>query len=214
MGGVCPMSSKQVILVGGFCEMFELCSRCGFEVVGVIDVSPKAVSGYNIPYLGTDEVVLADAERFFHIPLVITPDSPMTRRRIVDRYRAAGFSFASIVSPDADISPTSELHDGIVVQSQVVITAQTRIGAFARLNIGVKVFHECQVGDFVTIAPGATILGRVKVGEGAYIGASCTILPERVIGKGSTVGAGAVVTHDVPDRHVVAGVPARRLRQV
>jgi len=65
----------------------------------------------------------------------------------------------------------------------------------------------------VTIAPGATILGRVKVGDGAYIGASSTILPERVIGKESTVGAGAVVTHDVFDRDVVAGVPARRLRR-
>lgn len=208
------MKSKQVILAGGFCEMFELCARCGLEVAGVIDASPAAVRGYDIPYLGTDEVVLADPGRFSHVSLVIVPDAPALRRRIVERYRAAGFSFASVISPDADISATSELGEGVVIQSHVVISAQALIGAFARLNIGVKVFHECQVGNFATVAPGATLLGRVTVGEAAYIGASSTILPERVIGRESTVGAGAVVTHDVPDKQVVAGVPARRLGQI
>jgi sugar O-acyltransferase (sialic acid O-acetyltransferase NeuD family) len=205
------MKTESVILVGGFCEMVELCQRSGLDVAGVIDASPNGVGGYDVPYLGTDEEVLGRADRFRNLPLVVVPDAPAIRRRIVDRYRAAGFRFASVISPDADISSTSELLEGVIIQSHVVVTARVRIGAFAKLNIGVKVFHECQVGDYVTIAPGATLLGRVKVADGAYIGASSTILPERKIGSESTVGAGAVVTHDVPDRNVVAGVPARRL---
>lgn len=208
------MKDQQAILVGGFCEMFELCARCGIEIVGVVDATPAAVSGYDLPYLGTDEFVLGRARQYTHIPLVVTPDAPTARRRIVDRYRAAGFRFASVVSPEADISPTSKLQEGVVIQSHVVITAQTRIGSFARLNVGVKVLHECWVGDFVTCAPGVTLLGRVKVGDGAYVGASSTVLPGRVIGRGSSVEVGTVVMHDVADRHMDAGVPAKRTRRV
>jgi acetyltransferase-like isoleucine patch superfamily enzyme len=52
-----------------------------------------------------------------------------------------------------------------------------------------------------------TIPTRVK--SGASIGSNATILPGLTIGEGAQVGAGAVVTKDVPDHAIVAGVPAR-----
>ena len=47
------------------------------------------------------------------------------------------------------------------------------------------------LGDNVYVGPGAKVIGSVKVGNNVAIGAN------------------AVVTHDVPDNAVVAGVPAR-----
>ena len=47
------------------------------------------------------------------------------------------------------------------------------------------------------------------VKTGASIGSSATILCGVTIGKNAVVGAGSVVTRDVPDNAVVAGVPAR-----
>jgi acetyltransferase-like isoleucine patch superfamily enzyme len=52
----------------------------------------------------------------------------------------------------------------------------------------------------------------VTVGFGADIGMNASILPGVHIGAHSIVGAGAVVTHDVPEYAVVAGVPARFIR--
>lgn len=49
----------------------------------------------------------------------------------------------------------------------------------------------------------------VTIREGAWLGANCTVLKGVTVGRNSVVAAGAVVTRDVPDCCVVAGVPAR-----
>ena len=50
------------------------------------------------------------------------------------------------------------------------------------------------------------------VKKGASIGSSSTIMCGITIGENSIVGAGAVVTKDVPDNTVVAGVPAKVIK--
>ena len=62
-------------------------------------------------------------------------------------------------------------------------------------------------GSLQTGADWKVLPTRVK--KHASIGSNATILGGVTIGEGALVGAGAVVTHDVPDRAVVAGVPAR-----
>lgn len=49
---------------------------------------------------------------------------------------------------------------------------------------------------------------EVRIRNGAYIGTGAIILPGVTVGKEAVVAAGAVVTKDVPDRTMVAGVPA------
>ena len=51
----------------------------------------------------------------------------------------------------------------------------------------------------------------MTVREGASLGARVVVVPGRVIGRWSMVAAGAVVTRDVPDYALVAGVPARQI---
>lgn len=51
-------------------------------------------------------------------------------------------------------------------------------------------------------------LGCITVGDNCYFGAGCTILGPVKIGNNVTIGAGAVVTKDIPDGCIVAGVPA------
>jgi acetyltransferase-like isoleucine patch superfamily enzyme len=62
-------------------------------------------------------------------------------------------------------------------------------------------------GELQTEADWQLIRTRIK--SGASIGSNATILCGITIGKNALIGAGAVVTKDVPDYAIVAGVPAR-----
>ena len=55
---------------------------------------------------------------------------------------------------------------------------------------------------------------RTTVREGATVGAAAVIGPGVTIGRFAMVGMGSVVTHDVPDFHLVAGSPARSVAVV
>ncbi|MGA9506881.1 MAG: acyltransferase, partial [Terriglobales bacterium] len=57
-------------------------------------------------------------------------------------------------------------------------------------------------------------VAKTIVKKGASIGSGATILANTCIGENAIVGAGAVVTKDVPANTIVAGVPAKILRQI
>ena len=56
--------------------------------------------------------------------------------------------------------------------------------------------------------------GRICVGDNVFIGARAVILPGVNIGSNSVVAAGAIVTKDVPDNSVAAGVPAKVISDI
>ncbi|MEB2285364.1 MAG: DapH/DapD/GlmU-related protein [Myxococcales bacterium] len=85
----------------------------------------------------------------------------------------------------------------------------------AVLGPGVRVLGAAHTGLPLATPPAASEAAPepVRIERAAEIGANAIVLPGVTIGRGSLIGAGAVVTRDVPPLAVVAGVPARVLRQ-
>jgi acetyltransferase-like isoleucine patch superfamily enzyme len=89
------------------------------------------------------------------------------------------------------------------------------IGARVGIGPGTRILtsYHGEAGRNVPILASPIELAEVIVEDDADLGVSCVILPGVRVGRGAQVGAGAVVAEDVPPYAVVAGVPARVLRE-
>ncbi|MFC2125940.1 acetyltransferase [Bacteroidota bacterium] len=113
---------------------------------------------------------------------------------------------SSLVHPDIEISCGSAIFHGCIIQSG------SSVGKHVIINTKASVDHDCILEDFIHIGPGATLCGGITIGEGTLIGAGSVIIPNISIGKWCTIAAGSVVTKDVPDHALVAGNPARAIK--
>ena len=89
---------------------------------------------------------------------------------------------------------------------------------------GIEIGNDVLIGPQTIIATlnhdpdpdnrGGMFAKTVKIGNKVWLGARVTICPGVTIGEGAIVAAGAVVTKDVPPRTVVAGVPAKVIKEI
>jgi len=78
----------------------------------------------------------------------------------------------------------------------------------------VHIAHNCFVDDGVLITACAELSGGVKIGKRVWVGPNVAMMQKVVIGDDAFIGLGAVVTKNVPDKTVVAGNPAKRIRDL
>lgn len=86
------------------------------------------------------------------------------------------------------------------------VTISNRVALLTHINVGYP-DHPLQKAYPVREDP-------VTIDEGSYLATGAIVLPGITIGKMSVVAAGAVVTHNVPPKTVVAGVPARVIKKM
>jgi acetyltransferase-like isoleucine patch superfamily enzyme len=128
------------------------------------------------------------------------------------------------VGDNSKVGAFVEIQKGVKVGKNVKVSSHTFICEGVTIEDNVFVGHNVSFindkyprsttgeGQLQTEADWAVVPTLVK--KGASIGTSTTVLCGVTIGENAIVGAGSVVTKDIPDNVVAAGVPARVRRKV
>ncbi len=92
------------------------------------------------------------------------------------------------------------------------------IGDHVRVNYGVKfVTHDGGAWVIRNLYNGyndVDLFGKIVVKNNVHIGTDAIIMPGVTIGNNCIVGCGAIVTKDVPDNSIVAGIPAKIIETI
>lgn len=126
------------------------------------------------------------------------------------------------IEPGAIIRDQVEIGNNAVIMMGASINIGAVIGEGTMIDMNVVVGGRGTIGKNCHIGAGAVIAGVVEppsampviVEDDVVVGANAVILEGVRVGKGSVVAAGAVVIEDVPENVVVAGTPARIIKNI
>ena len=120
--------------------------------------------------------------------------------------------------------------ENVNIEKNALFSSKVVLGNNSGIGVNAKIYGTCIIGDNVMMGEDCTIITRnhrhdrtdipmilqgfeeelpVVIGNDVWIGDKVIILPGVTIGEGCIVAAGAVVTKNVPDYSIVAGIPAK-----
>ena len=183
----------------------ELSNIVFFDDVNT-DIPEKLYFKYDVlSSLQSAKQYFSDSDNRFTIGI----GNPILRKKMYEKFIKVGGKFTSVISPFAQIGHYGNtIEVGCNIMTGVVLTNDITIKKGALINLNCTIGHDSLIGKFVEISPGVHISGNCNIGDYTSIGTNATILPKISIGENVVVAAGAVVTKNVPDNCMVAGVPA------
>jgi acetyltransferase-like isoleucine patch superfamily enzyme len=112
-----------------------------------------------------------------------------------------------------------EIGDGTSVAGACTLSAAVSVRLGRRVLLARNVYiadhsHAFADPQRPVADQGIDRIAAVEIADGAWLGQNVVVCPGVRIGRGAVIGAGSVVLHDVPDRAVAVGAPARVVRML
>lgn len=148
-----------------------------------------------------------------NLEVVIAIGEPVVRIKIKEKLKMNGIKLGKVIDPSTIISPTAIMGDGIIVTSDCIIASSVVIGENVAINVKSIVGHDINLSNDVVVSSMVNIGGACKIGAGTYLGMGCLIKEGLEIGEEVIIGMGSAVHHNIPNRMIALGNPARPMKE-
>ncbi|WP_342766666.1 acyltransferase [Tumebacillus permanentifrigoris] len=125
----------------------------------------------------------------------------------IDGFVTLGPGVRVLVGPNARLKIGDRSY--VTANSKLIVKSDVEIGSGCAISWDVQLMDT----DFHHIAQGAQNTQKITIGNNVWIGSRAMILKGVTVGDGAVIAAGAVVTKDVAAGQVVAGNPARVVKE-
>lgn len=182
----------------------------------------------NIEDYGTDPFHVLFGESTEIMNLLVENKDKIKSFRIENDRRNSAIPMLNLIDIDARIEPGAFIRDRVkidknaVIMMGAVINIGAEIGEGSMVDMNAVIGARGKLGKRVHLGAGAVVAGVLEppskspceIGDDVLIGANSVILEGVKIGSNSVVAAGSVVVSDVPSGVVVAGSPAKIIKNV
>ena len=196
----------------------DLAWACGYTILGLYhynsDRTGESDHGYQI--LGSFDDLFASNELSGKSFLLTMGDNRI-RTELSDKIISMGGRVPSMIHPTAVISHYASVSDvGVYISPFTYVQADSSIGSNTIILSHVNVSHTTHIGKSCFIAGGATIGAYTDMEDYVFVGQGALSISAKAkkIGHHAFIGARSLLTRDVPPCVVVAGSPARILRDM
>ncbi len=213
------MAQKKSIIIGAgtYGEVYlAYLQEAGVDVVGFLDDDPKfegqKVRG--VPVLGPISLLntlnSTDGIEAVYCPL----GNNKLRVKFLTQARELGYETPNYIHPSVCIAPeVSIANKGVYILQNTQVMPYVTIENDVMISSGANIIHHSHLEQGTFVSNGVNLGANVHAMKYAYCGMGATIMTGvKILGEDCLIGAGAVVIKDVPDRAIMAGVPAKVLR--
>lgn len=157
--------------------------------------------------LSFEEFVKRSSEQ--SIEITIANGEPEVRRKLYERCKENNLSAATLVHPEAYISPSAIIGEGAIIRKYVSISSDVIIGENVYLQSYVGIGHDAVVGANSVLSSFIALPGYCRLDECVYIAPSVVVNNRVHIGAYAIIGMGSMVYRNVKEGKIIMGNPGK-----
>jgi sugar O-acyltransferase (sialic acid O-acetyltransferase NeuD family) len=183
-----------------------------WEEIYFIDDFPKIGNTYNGINISSFSRLLEKIDNK-NIEFIVSIGEPSIRKKIYNKIKLHNLKITTLIDPNALVSDTAKIGDGVIVFPFSVISSSTEIMENVSVNTHTTIGHDILIESHSVISSNVTIGGNNKIGTETFIGLGVQTKENLNIGSEVIIGMGAIVFADIDNCMIAMGNPARPIRR-